>query len=91
LAVLWGVIADVQNLKLLLQIEKILQEVKNQKRSYNLNDFTEAKAKLTYDLTQKAEEANAGQLLEETREGLKAHLRNPALPPPTKRGIILLP
>jgi len=72
--VLWNAIAEVENIELLQKTDKLLQEVREGKREYNVNDFTEAKAKLTYDLTQKAEEANAGQLLEETRQSLKAHL-----------------
>lgn len=69
--ILWDALADKQSLRTQQTINQILEEVKEGKRNYNINDFTEARAKLSFELSQDMDQAASEEDLEEVRKELK--------------------
>lgn len=69
--ILWDALADKQSLRTQQAINQILEEVKEGKRGYNINDFTEARAKLSFELSQDMDQAASEEDLEEVRKELK--------------------
>lgn len=80
--VCWQALAQEYDLKLAQETDQILDEVREGKRKYNINDFTEAKAKQSIRFTEKVGQAQTQEDLTKVKEQLETlkHDVNPQTP-----------
>lgn len=73
--------------------EKLLLEVKDGKRTYNQNDFTEAEVKVLHDFAQRLESAGSEEQISEVRQQLDKYKTQPFVqddassPPPVQQSL----
>jgi hypothetical protein len=79
--ILWLYVAEVQSLELSKELDRILDEVRQKKRQYNVNDFQEAKAQSIYNYDQKIQAADTDIELEGVRQNLAFVQKTPTPTP----------
>lgn len=67
----WLGLSQMFNAQLMDKVDKLLLEVKDGRRVYNVNDFTEVKAKLINEYAKKLESAETQEDIEEVRTQLE--------------------
>lgn len=70
---IWEILSLQYFSKLDYEKEKILLEIQAGKRQYNPNDFEEAKARLTHELSQKLDEVGSQSTIDEVKEQIEKY------------------
>lgn len=76
----WEALGAIYSARLQKMFASMMQEMAEGKKSYDPNDFQEAKTKLSFEFAQKLESASTQEDIELVRKQLETHIKTPPSP-----------